>query len=365
MINFLAHSDWIIYNSRKEIASGLMKLNYKVRAVTTIEEYSAKLEEYFDSFSEWDVDRNKLIDIKGIANLRKILKNFSAEDTIHIFSLKSGLYYLFASHFLSKKYKIVLSITGLGYLFSKSNKSKILRNLLRPYMKFFFNRKIDVIIFQNEVDEEILTNYIGYKRKKVLIKGSGVNTKNFLLKEQLKKDSDALKIIMCCRLLKDKGIKEYLKLSSLFDDKHYEFYLAGNVDLGNPASYSETEINQLVEKHNVKYLGWLETSSELKNFDISICMSYHEGLPRIVLESLYVGLYTLSNKLPGLRTIFEQNDYGELISQNSLSEFKKYITNFKEIQNHKEKVAFSRDKIESNFSTNKILKEFVEVYELL
>jgi glycosyltransferase involved in cell wall biosynthesis len=94
-------------------------------------------------------------------------------------------------------------------------------------------------------------------------------------------------------------------------------------------------------------------------------MSYHEGLPRIVLESLYVGLYTLSNKLPGLMTIFEENDNGKLITNNSLDEFKEYIFQFRDIEQNEEKVVFSRTKIESNFSTNKILKEFVKVYEQL
>ncbi len=365
MIYFIAHSDWILYNSRKEISSGLMKLNYKVASITTKEDYSDKLKNFFDSFFEWDVNKNKLIDLKGVVNLRNIIKNFSKEDTVHIFSLKSGLYYLFASHFLRKKYKIVLSVTGLGYLFSKSIKSKILRNILRPYMKFYFNKKIDVIIFQNKVDEKILTNYISYKRKKILIKGSGVNTSNFLIKQEIGTNSNVLKIIMCCRLLKDKGIEEYLRLSSLVEDKNFEFYLAGTVDQGNPASYSESEINQLVEKHNIKYLGWLDTANSLKNFDISICMSYHEGLPRIVLESLYVGLYTLSNKLPGLMTIFEENDNGKLITNNSLDEFKEYIFQFRDVEQYEEKVVFSRTKIESNFSTNKILKEFVKVYEQL
>ena len=365
MINFIAHSDWILYNSRKEISSELMKLNYKVKAITTEEGYSEKLKNYFDTFSEWGVDKNKLLDLKGVVNLRNIIKNFSAEDTVHIFSLKSGLYYLFASHFLSKKYKVVLSITGLGYLFSKSIKSKILRNILRPYMKFYFNRKIDLIIFQNKVDEEILSNYIDYKGRKVLIKGSGVNTKNFLLRQELRTSNEKIKIIMCCRLLKDKGIEEYLKLSSLFDNKEFQFYLAGTVDPGNPASYSQTEINHIVKKHNIKYLGWLETHKELKDFDISICMSYHEGLPRIVLESMYVGLYTLSNKLPGLMEVIEENDNGKLISNNSLNEFKKYIFHYRDAQQHEEKVAFSRAKILSNFSTNKILKEFVKVYEEL
>ena len=44
MIYFLAHSDWILFNSRKEIANHLKKLNYKVNAITTEEEYKEEEE---------------------------------------------------------------------------------------------------------------------------------------------------------------------------------------------------------------------------------------------------------------------------------------------------------------------------------
>ena len=50
---------------------------------------------------------------------------------------------------------------------------------------------------------------------------------------------------MCCRLLKDKGIDEYFKLSSMIDDDNFKFYLAGDIDLGNPSSYTKNEINLL------------------------------------------------------------------------------------------------------------------------
>ena len=43
MIYFLAHSDWILYNSRKEIASNLQNFNYTVNAITTNEKYKSGL----------------------------------------------------------------------------------------------------------------------------------------------------------------------------------------------------------------------------------------------------------------------------------------------------------------------------------
>ena len=103
MIYFLAHSDWILYNSRKEIATHLNELDYSVNAITTEEAHKEDLKKYFNNFYKWNVDRNKLIDLKGIINLRKILKQLTENDILHIYTLKSGLYVLFASHFMKKK----------------------------------------------------------------------------------------------------------------------------------------------------------------------------------------------------------------------------------------------------------------------
>ena len=65
MIYYLAHSDWILFNSRKEIARKLRDLNYKVSAITTNDKYFEELTSHFDNFYEWEVNKFSLIDIKG------------------------------------------------------------------------------------------------------------------------------------------------------------------------------------------------------------------------------------------------------------------------------------------------------------
>ena len=72
MIYYLAHSEWILFNSRKEIASHLKRQNFIVNAITTEEKYKEDLKKSFNDFFKWKVDRNKLIDLKGVLNLRKI-----------------------------------------------------------------------------------------------------------------------------------------------------------------------------------------------------------------------------------------------------------------------------------------------------
>ena len=366
MIYFLAHSDWILFNSRKEISKNLISQhNFEVTAITPDGDYKDKLESFFSGMHLWDINSFKLIDLNGIKKLRMILKNLNENDVLHIFTLKSGLYALFALTFYQNKFKIVLSITGLGYLFSKTFISKVIRNLLRFYMRFFFKKKIDILIFQNEMDEKILSKYVNFQNKSYLIRGSGLKLSNFELKNIENQLSNEIKIIMCCRLLKDKGINEYVQLAKFLNDEKYKFYLAGNVDLGNPASFSKDEIMSMTKEADIEYLGWIDTGSDLKDYDISICMSYHEGLPRIVLESMYIGLHTISNRLPGLIPIFDNDDNGKLISGNNQAHYVDAIKEFSKITDLEIKVLNSRNKISNNFSTEKISNDLKMVYEEL
>ena len=151
----------------------------------------------------------------------------------------------------------------------------------------------------------------------------------------------------------------------MVDNNPYKFYVACYVYPVNPSSYSHGNIVNITRKFNIEYLGLINTTKELKNFDISVCMSYHEGLPRIVLESLYIGLYTISNNLPGLRNIFDEHDNGILIRENNLLEFHNAITNFVEIENITNKIQYSRQKVTDNFSTETIVEEFIKVYKIL
>jgi len=88
-------------------------------------------------------------------------------------------------------------------------------------------------------------------------------------------------------------------------------------------------------------------------------------LPRIVLESMYIGLHTISNKLPGLIPIFDNDDNGKLIHGNNQAHYVDAIKEYSNIRDLRSKVLNSRNKISNNFSTEKISKDLIMVYEKL
>ena len=361
MLFYLAHWDWVLFKSRSDIALKLKTENFEITSIAPTEKYKNSIFKSFNNHYEWSINRKKIIDFSAVLHLKKILKNINQNDILHVFTLKSGIYYALASIFHHKKYKVIISITGLGYLFSNNIIIKAFRILIRPILMSLFNRKIDYLIFQNNQDLDKFVKYLNFKNKTKIIRGSGVNTHKLQIKNK-SYDEDKIKILMCNRLLKDKGIAEYFDLAKkLSHSKNLTFYLAGEVDLGNPSSYMNDDISKLISNSNVNYLGNLDVEKKLKDFDILVHMSSHEGLPRIVLESMYVGLITISNHLPGLSEISDINDNLYLIENNDLKSYIKTINNLS-YNEAEEKIKYSRNKILDKFSTEYIYNRFKEIY---
>ena len=68
---------------------------------------------------------------------------------------------------------------------------------------------------------------------------------------------------MAGRLLKDKGIYDYLDLSKSFSQENVTFFLAGDLDTGNPNSLSQKELELIKSESTINYLGYIDLQKEL------------------------------------------------------------------------------------------------------
>jgi glycosyltransferase involved in cell wall biosynthesis len=87
-------------------------------------------------------------------------------------------------------------------------------------------------------------------------------------------------------------------------------------------------------------------------------MSSHEGFSRILLESLYVGLYCLAYRIQGTEVMGHFKNL-ELIPMNQINEFKKYIENFKgDIDN-----LDNMQLIEESYTSKVVAFQFEQIYK--
>ena len=98
MIYYLAHSDWILKQSRADIVKSI-DTKFKITAICPLEENAKEIVDTYCESILWDTNKNILFDIFGIINLRRILLEINKNNTVHIFTIKSLYMFILASIF--------------------------------------------------------------------------------------------------------------------------------------------------------------------------------------------------------------------------------------------------------------------------
>ncbi len=355
MINYIAHWDRILIQSRVEIINELQDYNF--RAICPHDK-SSKIKDYYSENINWKISKTKFFDVNAIFKLKRILDNLEENSIIHVFTLKSGFFFMIATYFSKKKFNSTLSITGLGYLFSKRLNTKLIKFFLKPIFVWLINKTFKNIIYQNSSDENLFNKYSKFTNNSHLIESSGLQGNQYLLKEKFNKQ---LKILLAGRLLEDKGIKKYVNLASQMNSDNFKFYLAGELDEGNPKSLTQRDLEDIKNNKFVEYLGYLDLKKELQEYDVLISLSDHEGFSRILLEAVYVGLYCIAYKNSG--TEFIENFQNTItVDSKDLELINDEITN---VLNTEKSVSLNnREIIIKKYSTKNIANSFNEIYKL-
>ena len=353
MINYVAHWDRILIQSRSKIINELN--NYEFRSICPIVD-DTELKKHYSESLNWQISREKYFDFSAVYSLRKILKNFNDGSVFHIFTLKTGFLFMISNLFLDKKFKSTLSVTGLGYFFSKNILAKVMKILLRPIFLAQINKTYQNIIYQNTSDEFTFNQYSGFKNKSYLIESSGINTSDYSLKDKF---NENIKIILAGRLLKDKGIDDYLKLCKEFNQQNVSFFLAGDLDTGNPKSLTQKELDAIKAESSLNYLGYIDLQKELHNYDLLLSLSDYEGFSRVLLEAIYVGLYVVAFNNNGTKYIdkFENTVLLNSKNKNNLEDTINKVLSQKIFISNK-----NREQIEISYSTKKIASQFANIY---
>ena len=84
MIVYLAHWDWILTQSRKDIVSNIN--DSKFMAICPFDRNEVELGNYYKETIDWKLNRNKIFDFWGIKNLRNTIKDLNSDDIVHVFA---------------------------------------------------------------------------------------------------------------------------------------------------------------------------------------------------------------------------------------------------------------------------------------
>ncbi|MDO4729482.1 MAG: glycosyltransferase family 4 protein, partial [Bacteroidota bacterium] len=251
-----------ILNFRKHLIFFLIQKEYQVYCLST--DYTNSTKEMVASWSAIPIDYqlsrgglNPFQDIKSIRGLEKIFREIQPDIVLSNF-VKPAIYGTIAAH-RAKVPRIVAMIEGLGYAFTEQPEGMSLKQKIIQKIQIFLYKialpKADVVIFLNHDDpKDLIQKYkIGAKKIEVL-GGIGLDLNDF---PKTPVPLNPISFLWIGRLLKEKGIWEFLKAAEIVKQKYpeVEFKIIGGLDEENPGGISRLDLEKFVQKNIVKYLG--------------------------------------------------------------------------------------------------------------
>lgn len=305
-----------LYKSRKELIDEFIKMDYSVvlLAPESVDQIPVDILS-IPSISYYQISLqrtgiNPLADLNVIKEIRAIIKRENPSNTYAFGGAKAAIYMTEAAR-LEKVENNYCMVNGLGSIFRGSGmKNKILKNVMKILFKKALKNSHGVL-FQNNDDLNIFVeNKLVDINKTHIVNGSGVNLQKFPYSEI----ENFNKFLFVGRLLKDKGIYEFVEAAKNIKQKYQdvEFIIVGGFD-DNPTSVNKEEMNQWVEDGYVIYEGRQnDTYPYYKETTAFVLPSYHEGTPRTSLEAMAVGRAIITTDAPGCRETVIDNQNGYL-----------------------------------------------------
>lgn len=358
--------DWFFISHRLPLAIEAKNRGYDVVIATTNTGRFKELEALDFNVYDLKIDRSGTNIFNEILSLVKIIRILRKEkpNVIHNVTLKMSLYSSIASRFL-KSTKVVNAISGLGYNFTANRKTKSQRIIIL-LMRFAFNKRRFSFIFQNPDDLQLFHDLnFNQENKLVLIKGAGIDLQKFNYTEKVKPIN--IKFILTARMLKDKGISEFISASKIVTNKYpnSSFTLVGDIDIDNPASYTENQLRNELKETKVKWLGHRNNILELlQESDVMVFPSYREGLPKSLIEAAAVGLPIITTNTVGCKECVDEGINGFLVPVRDSEILASKMIFFIENPETLSKMGkASRLKAENEFSLKMVIEKTFELYD--
>ncbi|WP_246752999.1 glycosyltransferase family 4 protein [Sinorhizobium sp. BG8] len=305
-------------NFRLELLKRMVESGHSVTALAPEDDevVKAELARIGVRFIQIPMARAGLNPFGDFATLLSLWKNLReiAPDTIVPYTMKPIVYGGIAARLAGVKDRCFL-VTGLGHVFSDAGyaslKGKVVRKVsVLLYRLAFAGAK--VVFVYNDADEADIRSHRMLKDNSLIkaIPGSGVDLEHYA---HVPPPMDRPRFLLIARLLKDKGIEEYVEAARRIKARHpdAEFQLLGPFD-PNPAAISPAQIEAWVAEGVLNYLGETrDVRPFLAGCNVFVLPSYYrEGIPRSLLEAMATGRAVITTNLPGCRDTVEEGVNG-------------------------------------------------------
>lgn len=357
-----------LINFRGNLLKALVASGHEVTAMAAAADpaFVTQLAVLGVGFKPYPVQRNGMNPVKDLQTyfaLRKAFKELKP-DVVLSYTIKPVIWGGLALRGItgSRFYSL---ITGLGFAFQDGNFPRKFLTRLVIWLYYAALSKASCVIFQNRDNKNLFISMgLVDKDKCAVVNGSGVDLDQFTVKPL---SSRGVIFLAIGRLLGEKGFREYAKAAELIKARYPKatFRLLGPDD-PSPDGIPLSEVSDWQAKGWIGYLG---ESSDVRPFlsdcHIFVLPSYHEGMPRTVLEAMAMGRPILTTDVPGCRETVVPGENGYLVPKGDTAALAERMIWFIENRNEWMRMGMrSRALAEERFDVHNVNKKLLKIMGL-
>jgi glycosyltransferase involved in cell wall biosynthesis len=306
------------------------------------------------------IDRSGLTplrDLQLFLSYRSIFRCISPRAFLG-FTIKPNIYGCIAARL--RGVPAIANISGLGTVFVRRGPLMWLVNCMYRVAL----RRAKVVFFQNPDDLDLfIGKRIVRSDQAQLLPGSGIDLIRYTPSPI---PPGPLTFLLIARLLRDKGIREYVEAAVHLraDYPEVKFQLLGPLDTDNRTSIQQPELDRWVTKGAIEYLG---ATDDVRPFIsaatvIVLPSNYREGVPRSLLEGAAMGRPLISTDMPGCREIVEHTKNGLLCEPRNVQSMANSMRNFIGMAPEQRQVmgTAARVTVEQRFSEELVIRAYLD-----
>ncbi len=295
---------------------------------------------------------NPLKELQLITAFKKQLRELKP-DVVLTYTIKPNVYGGMACAALGIPY--IANITGLGTAVENGGvMQKLALGLYRRGL-----RKAQMVFFQNRENQRFLLEHGVVKGRQDLLPGSGVNLDRYRVLPY--PEGETVDFVFIGRLIKEKGIDQYLDAARAIREKHPEtrFHICGSM---RPA-YQQV-VSELQEKGTVIYHNYVSNIAEIHA--LSACTVhptyYPEGMSNVLLESCACGRPIITTDRPGCREVVDDGVNGFVVREKDSADLIEKLERFLALPREKrrEMGLAGRTKVEREFDRQIVLGKYLK-----
>ena len=308
---------------------------------------------------------NPIADLLAMRRLTRILRDQRVTVTLSYF-IKPVVYGTIAARLAEVKRRYAL-IEGLGYAFIEDTAESFKRFVVRPTVKSLYRRALGMatgVFFLNEDDLSDFKRWSLVEPSKATVIGAiGLDLNDWRPAPAVTRP---VVFLLVARLLRDKGIYEYVEAARRVKATHPEtrFLLLGGLD-SNPAAIAETVVNSWVAEGVIEWQGHVPVRPWLAQSSVFVLPSYREGVPRSTQEAMAMARPVITTDAVGCRETVVDGKNGFLVPVRDADALEAAMRRFVDNPDIIEPMgAESRKMAEERYDARRVNKVILDIMQL-